>query len=127
MLDDVLALLNASPLLHGLRVIELVVYGQNAFRAKLRVEVTDSMTFQIWLNHNDRRTRYAYQLFQHDQSLMRWDNAPHHPEQTVNFPHHFHDENGRVTSSPLSGNPVTDLAIALTEVGRYLQRLSPAS
>jgi len=124
MLDDILYLLNTSSFLHGLRVVELIAYGQNAFRTKLRAEVTDDLSFQVWLNHNDRHTRYAYQLFRRGQSVMRWDNAPHHPEQSVNFPHHFHDENGQLTPSPMSGDPKVDLTIALAEIENYLQRLS---
>lgn len=81
MFDDILRLLQASSLLHRLRIVELIVYGQSAFRAKLRAEVTEDLTFQIWLNHNERHTRYAYQLFRHGHPILRWDNAPHHPEQ----------------------------------------------
>jgi hypothetical protein len=120
MFDDILRLLNACPLLLNLRVVELIAYGQNAFRAKLRAEVTDELTFQVWLNHNDHHTRYAYQLFRHGQPVLRWDNAPHHPEQAVNFPHHLHDEHGQLASSPLSGDPVADLEVVLLEVEKYV-------
>lgn len=34
MLDDILRLLTASPLLHRLQVVELIVYGQDAFVSK---------------------------------------------------------------------------------------------
>jgi hypothetical protein len=120
MFDEILQLLNTSPLLRNVRVVELIAYGQNAFRTKLRAEVTDVLTFQVWLNHNDRHTRYAYQLFWHDHSVLRWDNAPHHPELITNFPHHFHDEQGQLTPSPLSGEPVADLAIVLTAIEQHL-------
>jgi hypothetical protein len=51
---------------------------------------------------------------------LRWDNAPHHPELITNFPHHFHDEQGQLTPSPLSGEPVADLAIVLTAIEQHL-------
>lgn len=51
MLNDILRLLQASSLLHSPQVVELIAYGQNAFRAKLRATVTDQLTFQVWLNH----------------------------------------------------------------------------
>ena len=127
MLDDILRLLNISPLIRSQQLVELIAYGQNAFRVKIRSEVTDELTFQVWLNHNDRHTRYAYQFFQHDQTILRWDNAPHHPEQAANFPHHFHDELGQLTTSPLSGDPVVDLPIVLTEIENYLQRTGQES
>ena len=126
MLDDILGLLNASSFLRDPQVVELIAYGQNAFRAKLRARVTDELTLQVWLNHNDRHTRYAYQLFRHDQPVLRWDNAPHHPEQATNFPHHIHDELGQLASSPLSGNPVSDLPEVLTQIENYLQGTSRA-
>ena len=123
MLDDILRLLRTSSLLHNLRVIEQISYGQFAFRVKLRADVADELTFQVWLNHNDRHTRYAYQLFRLGNTVLRWDNAPHHPELQVNFPHHFHDADGRLTSSTLSGSPVSDLAVVLLEIESYLLRL----
>lgn len=116
MFDEILTLLNKSPVLSNLRVVELILYGQDAFRAKVRANVTNGLMFQAWLNHNDQHTRYAYQVFRHGQSILRWDNAPHHPEQRLNFPHHFHDIYGQLTASPLSGNPVTDIAIVLEEI-----------
>lgn len=120
MFDEIVHLLNTSPLLRNVRVVELIAYGENAFRAKLRAAVTDDLTFQVWLNHNDRHTRYAYQLFRHGQSILRWDNAPHHPEHAANFPHHFHDEHGQLTPSTLSGEPVADLKIVLTAIENNL-------
>ena len=53
-------------------------------------------------------------------------NAPHHPEQGTNFPHHFHDELGRLATSPLTGDPVTDLPSVLAEIKRFLQQTNPS-
>ena len=122
MLDELLQLLNRSSVVYDVHVSELVPYGKNAFRLKLRGAVADGMIFQLWLNHSDHRTRYAYQLFRRDQPLLRWDNAPHHPEQVENFPHHFHDELGHLVASVLSGNPPEDLPFVLAEIENYLQR-----
>ena len=127
MFDDILRLLNTSSLLRSPQVVELIPYGQDAFRAKIRAEVADELTLQIWLNHNERDTRYAYQLFRLGQPILRWDNAPHHPEQGANFPHHFHDEFGQLTASSLSGNPVADLPVVLIQIENYLQGTSGAS
>ena len=121
MLDDILHLLTASPLLHRLQVIELVVYGQDAFRVKVRADVGDELTLQVWLNHNDRHTRYAYQLFSSSQTILRWDNAPHHPEQGDNYPHHMHIPPGGVVTSPLTGKPVVDLPEVLKKIESHLR------
>ena len=123
MLDDILQRLNDATLLRSLHVVELIPYGHDAFRAKFRAEVAGGLTFQIWLNHNARHTRYAYQLLRGSQPILRWDNAPHHPEQKTNFPHHFHDADGRLTHSLLTGDPVVDLAIVLLEIEHYVQQL----
>lgn len=117
MLDDVLHLLSVSPVVRRFQVVELIIYGQNAFRIKVRAEVSGELALQIWLNHNPRHTRYAYQLLQHDQTLMRWDNAPHHPEVAENFPHHIHDAQGRLAISSLLGDPLVDLPVVLAEIG----------
>ena len=42
MLDDILRLLSTSSLFRDLRVVELIAYGQLAFRVKLRAEVRTS-------------------------------------------------------------------------------------
>lgn len=120
MLDDVLRLLNSSELLNRLQVVELIVYGENAFRVKVRAEVTGETAFQVWLNHNNHHTRYAYQLFLQGQTILRWDNAPHHPAQSENFPHHMHTRAGHVVTSPLTGDPVIDLAKVLKAIEDYV-------
>jgi hypothetical protein len=125
MYDEIQQILAESTIVHELQVIELIPYGGDAFRAKLRAGVTSDLTLQVWINHNDRRTRYAYQLFRHGEAVLRWDNAPHHPEQGTNFPHHFHDEFGRLAASSLTGDPVTDLPSVLAEIKRFLQQTNP--
>jgi hypothetical protein len=120
MYNALLQLLQASPVTHNPRITDLKIYGQNVFRVKIRAAVTPTLTFQVWLNHNLRHTRYAYQLFGHSGTLLRWDNAPHHPHLRTNFPHHFHDDQGRVASSALQGDPLQDLLVVLAEIDRYL-------
>lgn len=51
----------------------------------------------------------------------------YHPEQAMNFPHHFHDSLGRLTTSVLSGDPLADLPVVLAEVKHYLQGFNPVS
>jgi len=122
MYDEIQRILAESTVVYELQVIELIPYGRDAFRVKLRAKVTSDLTLQLWINHNDRHTRYAYQLFRHGESVLRWDNAPHHPEQGTNFPHHFHDEFGKLSASSLTGNPGTDLPGVLAEIKQFLQQ-----
>jgi len=118
--DALLRLLQASPVTHNPCITDLKVYGANGFRVKMQAMVTPTLTFQIWLNHNPRRLRYAYQLFSHDNAVLRWDNAPHHSHLKTNFPHHFHDDQGRTVPSVLQGDPFRDLPVVLVEIERFL-------
>ncbi len=123
MYDALLQLLQASPVVTNPQITDLKTYGRNAFRVKMRATVTPTLTFQVWLNHNPHHTRYAYQLFGHDGTLLRWDNAPHYPHLRTNFPHHFHDDQGRIVPSGLQGDPLRDLPVVLAEIERYLATL----
>ena len=122
MYNALLQILQGSPLTRAPHIIDLKVYGQDAFRVKIRATVSSTLAFQVWLNHNPSHTRYAYQLFSSSQTLLRWDNAPHYPQLAINFPHHFHDDQGQVTPSILHGDPLQDLPVVLAEIERYLSQ-----
>jgi hypothetical protein len=68
--------MHPTDIVHDEQVIELIPYGHNAFRAKLRAAVTAKLTLQVWLNHNGWRTRYAYQLDRQGQPILRWATLP---------------------------------------------------
>ena len=122
--DELLKLLQASPVLKNLRVVDLKNYGTTAFRIKIQANVSSTWTFQIWLNHNPEHTRYAYQLFETDKPLLRWDNAPHHPELVTNFPHHFHNAQEQILPSTLQGQPMLDLPLVLSEIEQFIKPFS---
>ncbi|MCP4146246.1 MAG: hypothetical protein GY757_00720 [bacterium] len=65
---------------------------------------------------------YAYQLYT-TESLLRWDNEPHFPALST-FPHHFHDSDGNVLESPLTGNAETDLEIVLSKIEEFLEDIN---
>jgi hypothetical protein len=123
MYNALLRLLQASHVTRNPRITDLKIYGRNAFRVKMQATVTPTLTFQVWLNHNPRHTRYAYQLFSPSGPLLRWDNAPHHPHLGINFPHHFHDDREQIASSTLQGDPLQDLPVVLAEIEQYLSML----
>ena len=89
----------------------------------MRATLTSTLTFQVWLNHNPQRTRYAYQVFGPDEPWLRWDNAPHYPDLKTNFPHHFHHEQ-ETSPSTLQGDPLQDLPFVLGEIKDYLKDYS---
>jgi len=109
MYDQILHILRAVSWVSNLRITELSVYGQRQFRVRIRGDVRESLTLQIWINHNPMHTRYSYQLIGGGKPILRWDNAPHHPELEKNFPHHFHDHSGELSPSELTGNPLQDV------------------
>lgn len=126
MYDALLQLSQASPVTYNPRIVNLKTYSRNAFRVKIRARVTPTLTFQVWLNSNPRRTRYAYQLFGRSGALLRWDNAPHYPHLKTNFPHHFHDDREQIIPSTLQGDPLQDLPIVLAKIKGYLAKSSGA-
>lgn len=119
MYNELLQILQASPITYNPQITDLKAYGQGSFRVKMRAAVTETLALQIWLNHNPRHTRYSYQLFSFNRAVLRWDNAPHHPHLGANFPHHFHDDQGQIASSALQGDPLQDLPFVLREIERY--------
>ena len=123
MYKAILQLLQSSPLIQSPQITNLQIYGQHAFRVKIRGTVTETITFQDWLNHNASRARYAYQLFSDNKPLLRWDNAPNHPEIKPNFPPHFHNEHQQIITSSLQGIPLQDLPIVLTAIEQYITDL----
>jgi len=123
MYQQILQILHDSALIAEPEITELKVYGEERFRVKIRGNVTESLTLQIWINHNPLRTRYSYQLFGEERPILRWDNAPHHPELPENFPHHVHDEQGAMFSSELTGNPLEDVLSVLLGIEEFLEGL----
>jgi hypothetical protein len=52
--------------------------------------------------------------------LPKSHNAPHY-EHLSTAPHHFHDEDGNVSKSPLTGNIKRDLKIVLKEIANWME------
>jgi len=121
MYDQILRFLQRSSIVTAPEIVELTIYGENQFRMKIRGKVEGGLTFQVWLNHNPRRTRYSYQLLRQEKPLLRWDNAPHHPEVSDNFPHHFHDAEAAIKPSELVGDPLQDIPDVLKEIERSVR------
>jgi phage terminase large subunit-like protein len=51
--------------------------------------------------------------------LLRWDNKEEF-RHLETYPHHHHDDQGDVNSSPLTGDPVKDIEVVLREVSAFL-------
>jgi len=101
------ALLKASSKIKSFHIIDNDPIDEENFLFKIRCELSSGQTFQIRLRGVSGSIHYSYQELS-DRPLRRWDNAPHFPD-LPNFPHHYHDTEGSVRESSLTGDPTVDL------------------
>ena len=66
----------------------------------IRVELKNGWMIDCWERISSDSRRYSYHVFQTDQPIMRWDNAPHHAH-LDNFPHHHHVEDTIIGSEEM--------------------------
>ena len=111
MLRQLEAVLCASRRVISFEIIDNDPIDSENLLLKLRCEVTSGQSLQIRIRVLAGVARYSYQEFA-DRPLRRWDNAPHFPQLT-GFPNHYHDPEGNVTVSSLTGEPITDLQLVL--------------
>ena len=118
--DDLLNLLREHPLVKSVRVVNYDETPAGKLELKIRCRLIQDYQFQVWLHYEPTFHDYAYQLFTR-RPLLRWDNSPHYPD-VPTAPHHFHNEVGDVSESPLSGRPLKDLRKVLSEIEKWLSR-----
>lgn len=63
---------------------------------------------------------YSYQLFS-EKPIIRWDNAPHYPN-LKNYLHHFHNIDGNIKESDLTGNIKKDIKLVLNLVIKFITK-----
>lgn len=114
LIDHLLALLQNHRLIRRVRVVQYDETPTGKVELKIRCRLPQDYQLQIWLHQEPAFQDYAYQLFT-DQPILRWDNAPHYPA-IATAPHHFHDEQGQVKESVLSGTPLHDLPQVLATI-----------
>jgi len=119
LVDDIVAILESHALVESTRVVHYDETPAGKLEVKIRCELPKKYKLQIWIHVEPESLDYAYQLFT-TVPLLRWDNAPHYG-QLANAPHHFHDAQGNVYDSPLTGNIKKDLKIVLGEINDWMQ------
>lgn len=107
MLPQLEAILRASSKIRSFRIVDDDPIDERTFFFKIRCELISGQSLQFRLRSDVGQISYSYQEFA-EKPLRRWDNAPHFPH-LPNFPHHYHDLNGTVSESLLTGDPTTDL------------------
>lgn len=120
LLGVLMAVIQAHPLCQKVTVVETEEFSADQFFFKIRAALGDSHTLQVRIYYNLGYIDYSYQLLT-DVPLLRWDNKEEFVN-IVSYPHHHHDEQGKVHPSPLTGDPVGDTEIVLREISEFLAR-----
>jgi hypothetical protein len=110
--------LQAHPVCQRANVIETKVFSSDQFFFKIRADFKRGNNFQARVYYNQGHNDYAYQLFTHV-PLLRWDNKEEFRHLST-YPHHKHDEQGKVKPSSLTGDPVHDIDIVLHEISDFI-------
>jgi hypothetical protein len=85
---------------------------------KTRLELAGSYFLDLY--YNATLGKYTYALIHQGRRIYGWDNASHHPG-LANHPHHFHDEDGSIRPSSLTGDPEKDVLIVIIQVNTRLR------
>lgn len=118
LLGLVTTVLQAHPDCKEVEIIQTKEFSLNQYFFKIRAAFSQGYKFQARIYFNRSHIDYAYQLFT-DIPLLRWDNKEEFRDMET-FPHHFHNFDGNVSPSPLTGDPYTDLQLVLQEVGKFI-------
>jgi hypothetical protein len=89
--------------------------------SKVRIELERDYVFDLYFR--ETTGQYSYTLLQNDRRVLGWDNAKHHPD-LQNAPHHFHNPEGGVESSTLTGTPVEDIKIVADKINEFFKSTS---
>jgi hypothetical protein len=93
-------------------------FSPEQFLFKVRASLAVGGTLQVRVYFNGGHVDYAYQVFA-DVPLVRWDNKEDYPG-IPTFPHHFHDSEGKVVESDLTGDPAVDIRAVLDRLANCL-------
>ena len=116
LLGNVLSILQSHPACKKIIGIETREFSPEQFYFKIRAALSGRLKLQVRLYYNPGHIDYAYQVFA-DFPLCRWDNKEEF-QSLPSYPHHYHDHQGFVKASPLTGDPITDIQIVLQEISR---------
>jgi hypothetical protein len=119
LVKEILEMLETHALVKSTRVVIYDETPSGKLEVKIRCDLPKNHQLQVWIHTEPDSLDYAYQLFT-TIPLLRWDNAPHY-EHLSTAPHHFHNEQGKVFESPLTGNIKRDLRIVLKEITEWMK------
>jgi hypothetical protein len=72
------------------RIVSVLFDGAgDSYMLKIRVELKNGWLMDCWEHKTPKIGRYSFHVFRDSEMVVRWDNAPHHPEVST-FPYHKH-------------------------------------
>ena len=118
MVGHIIATLRQSPIVRDLEIIE-VVEEANVQLLRVRVEIIDGSPLHVREAFFPYASKYSYHWqTRTGELLLRWDNAPHHPE-IPTHPHHKHEGERIGPSARVSVEEVlAELAATLKNTGQ---------
>ena len=120
LLGTLVAILQTHSMCETVAVVETKEFSPDQFFFKVRAALGGEVRFQVRIYYNRGHIDYAYQLFT-DVPLLRWDNKEEF-RHLETYPHHHHDVEGHVHTSPLIGEPVQDIGVVLQAVMALLEQ-----
>ncbi len=118
LLGAMTAILQAHSLCKQVTNVETKEFSADQFLFKIRVALEGNDHLQVRIYYNRGHIDYAYQLFA-NAPLLRWDNKEEF-DYLSTYPHHHHDEQGKVYPSPLTGEPVSDVQTVLRTISEFI-------
>nr|MDO8079217.1 DUF6516 family protein [Candidatus Freyarchaeota archaeon] len=95
-----------------------IITNVEFLRTKVRAHLISGYIIDIYFNQTLRK--YSYTLIRENKRIIGWDNAPHHLT-LKSHPHHFHNVDGTIKNSSLSGDPTKDLSIIMKAIKKFLK------
>ena len=118
MVGHIIATLRQSTIVRDLEIIA-VVEEASVQLLRVRVEIIDGSLLHVREAFFPHASKYSYHWqTRTGELLLRWDNAPHHPE-IPTHPHHKHEGERIGPSARVSGEDVlAELAATLKNKGQ---------
>ena len=105
--SSILEHIESQRLVSSIKVVDLdEVLSRFVLRVRCAL-IPSSYHLEVRIIQTKTETVYSYQLYT-DKPLIRWDNSPHFSSISTH-PHHYHNLDGAIEPSPLSGNIFNDL------------------
>jgi hypothetical protein len=95
-----------------------IVENVEFLRTKVRVHLIAECILDIY--YNQSLGKYSYTLIKENKRIVGWDNAPHHIS-LKSYPNHFHNADGTIRTSHLSGDPLKDLNKVMKQIKKFVK------